>query len=220
MRTPHATTLALALVAPAAVADIPKMGGEMNHVLVAVYQRQVYVTVERPEEMPLTLYNYGEHYDGAASVLNRAGYNAQYGWLANGFISLPPDASVWVETLDATPGLRAYEQGSFAPILGTGGSPSLWEWDGTMTHNWYAARALGDYAAAYRVYVGTDDGQLYQGYTPGEITLSWSYLRGGLQGGGPFGGVSPIGVHKIPAPATLFPVGLGALGLVPGRRRG
>jgi hypothetical protein len=205
----------LSFGASGALADTPKMGGEMNHVLVTVYQKQVYVAIERPEEMPLTLYNYGEHYDGAASVLDRSGYNSQYGWLAGGFISLPADAAVWVEPIDATPGLRSYSQGAFAPIFGTAGSPGLWEWDGTMVHNWYGASVLGGYEAHYRVFVGTQDRQFYPGYTPGEITLSWEYLSGGLQEGGPFGGVAPDRVSRIPAPGALWLVAFA--GLLPRR---
>ncbi|MBK7403506.1 MAG: hypothetical protein IPJ41_02445 [Phycisphaerales bacterium] len=192
----------LALIAPLASADIPHMGGEMNHVLVSVYQQTVYVTVERPEEMPLTLFNYHEHYTGAAGVLNRSGYNAQFGWLAGGFISLPPDAGVWIEALDQTPGLRTYSQYGFDPLFGTADSPTRWQWDGTMTHNWYAATMLGDYQATYSVYVGTLDGSPYPGYTPGGISLAWSYLRGGL--GTADGSDAHVrDVRPIPAPGEL-----------------
>ena len=165
----------LALASGWASGSQPKMGGEMNHVLVSVYQKTVYVSIERPWEVPHTLYNYDETYDGPASVLNGTGYNAQFGWLANGFINLPGDATMWVEAIEQTDGLRTHEQGTFQPIFGTDGSPLRWEWNGTMTHNWSSAFSTGDYAATYRVYVGYTDGTPYPGYTPGEITLAWTY---------------------------------------------
>lgn len=207
----------LALLPAAASGDIPKMGGEMNHVLVSLYQNTVYVSIERPEELPLTLFNYGERYDGAARVLDRAGYNSQFGWLASGFISLPPDGGVWVEALAQTPGLRTYSQYEFDPLFGTAGSSPRWEWDGTMTHNWYAAMALGDYTATYSVYVGTADGEPYPGYTPGQVTLAWEYLSGGLTGGGAGSAADPRHAGRIPAPGVLWL--LGALPLGWGRRR-
>jgi hypothetical protein len=123
---------------------------------------------------------------------------------------------MWIEAIDQTPGLRSYEQGSFDPIFGTAGAPTRWQWDGTMTHQWYAAYALGEYLASYSVYVGTLDGEPYAGYTPGGIALSWSYLAGGLgTTGGGFTGV--IGVEPAPAPGAACV--LGAAGLVMLRRR-
>lgn len=215
-------SLPLAVLVPAlltgpVVADAPHMGGEMNHVLVSLYQKTIYVSIERPDELPLTLFNYHEWYDGPAHVLTRTGYNAQFGWLAGGYISLPPDGAMWVEAIDQTPGLRTYSQYSFDPLFTTGGSSARWEWDGAMTHNWYAAYALGEYEARYSVYVGTFDGEPYAGYTPGEITLRWTYPVGGI---GPLDGarVNPRDVEPIPAPAGWCLVL--AMGLAPRRRRG
>ncbi len=175
MRRALHTAGCVALVCGPAVGSQPRMGGEMNHVLVSVYQKTVYVSIERPWELPLTLYDYGEVYDGPASVLNGSAYNGQFGWLANGFINLPADATMWVEPVEQTDGLRTHAQGTFEPILGTDGSPVLWEWNGTMVHNWTSAFTFGDYSATYRVLVGYADGTPYPGYTPGEITLAWSY---------------------------------------------
>lgn len=211
--------MVMAAAGASASADVPKMGGEMNHILVSVFQKTVYVGIERPEELPLDLYNYREHYDGAASVLDRSGYNSQLGWLANGFISLPPDAEMWVEAIHRDAGLRAYGELGFEPILGTPGSSTRWVWNGTMTHNWYAASALGTYNASYRVYVGTWAGDLYPGYTPGFIALSWEYLRGGL--GGVFGSgvIGAEDVSRVPSPDGLALVGGSLGGLLVRRRR-
>jgi hypothetical protein len=208
--------LACGTLAGASMAQAPKMGGEMSHVLVSLYQQQIYISLERPDELPLTMHNYQERYSGNAGVLDRSGYNAQFGWLANGFISLPSDAAMWIEPLDQTPGLRAFEQGTFAPIFGTAGSSTLWEWGGSMVHNWYSAFAIGDYEATYRVFVGALDGSHYPGYTGGQITLGWTYPTGGL---GSTGGMytDVRSTQQIPAPgASLVLAAAGVLGV---RRR-
>ena len=208
--------LACGALAASALAQAPRMGGEMSHVLVSLYQQRVYISLERPDEVPLTMRNYQERYSGSAGVLDRSGYNAQFGWLANGFISLPSDAAMWIESIDQTPELRTFEQGTFAPIFGTAGSSSLWEWDGSMVHNWYSAVAIGDYTATYRVFVGEVDGSPYPGFTGGEITLGWTYPTGGLGStGGMFADVRAT--RQIPAPgASLVIAAAGAVGV---RRR-
>jgi len=219
---PHmAIVLSVVGMASVAMADTPHMGGQMNHILVSLFDNTIYAAIENPGDMPLTLYNYGEHYSGGASVLNRSGYNAQYGWLANGFIDLPPDAGIWIEPIDVTEGLRTYEALTFDPIFGTDSSSSLWQWDGSMTHNWYAAYAAGDYQATYNIFVGTLDGQPYPGYTPGQISLTWSYPAGGLDGLAGFGSVSTRRVSQIPAPGSLMLLSLGvsASGVAQARRR-
>jgi len=203
-------------LAGAALAQSPKMGGEMSHVLVSLYQQRVYISLERPDEVPLTMRNYHERYSGNAGVLDRSGYNAQFGWLANGFISLPSDAAMWIESIDQTPGLRAFEQGTFAPIFGTSGSSTLWEWDGSMVHNWYSAFAIGDYTATYRVFVGELDGSPYPGFTGGQITLGWTYPAGGLDStGGRYTDVRAV--RQVPATgASLVLAAAGVFGV---RRR-
>ena len=196
--------MAIIGTAGTALANQPHMGGQMEHILVSVFNNQLFATIENPGDMPLTLQNYGERYNSAASVLDRSGYNAQYGWLANGFFDLPPDANVWIEQTSQTQGLRTYQALTYDPIFGTDNAPNLWQWDGAMTHNWYAAYAVGDYQANYNIFVGTLDGEPYPGYTGAQVHLSWTYPSGGLDSSADFGSVSTKGFSQIPAPGTLM----------------
>ena len=114
-------------------------------------------------------------FDGPASVLNGMGYNAQFGWLANGFISLPPSSGIFVRTLSSSPHLRVHEETTFEKILGTGDSSSIWRWDGTMTHNWYSTDTHGPHRARYEVFVGDLSGNPLDGFSSATIDLSFEY---------------------------------------------
>ena len=50
-------------------------------------------------------------------VLNGTHYNFQFGWNPGGFISLPADAWIWVEQIDATPQLDVYQRPSGTAIV-------------------------------------------------------------------------------------------------------
>ncbi len=96
----------------------------------------------------------------AYSVLSGKAYNAQYGWNAGGFFTIPAGAAIWIEQLDSSPGLEVFDgwgkSGSYAPILGTDHSPRLWRWSGVMTHNTYAVAApvTDRFYAEYHIYFG------------------------------------------------------------------
>ncbi len=150
---------------------IPQIGGgqtgmlsaPMKHADVTIDGLSVHVEVDssigipklRPLEEPFSFDS-----EQPWSVLQGKSYNFQYGWNPGGFISLPADAWIWVELLEATPGLEVYQRPpalpSYEPILGLPGS--VWRWPGAMTHNVYAvARPQQDsYEASYRVYIGDD----------------------------------------------------------------
>lgn len=86
------------------------------------------------------------NYTGKFAVLNGRAYNAQYGWLASGFFSLPAGQAIWIEQLSLTGGAVAtYEGGNgsglpmagngltepgmtLRPIFGTDGSSTFWKW--------------------------------------------------------------------------------------------
>jgi hypothetical protein len=97
------------------------------------------------------------------AVLNGKAYNAQYGWNVGGLFSLPPGTAIWIELLDSSPGLETYsgsgQFATYAPILGTAGSPRLWKWSGVMVHNTYATfdPATNRLFAEYHVYLGDMD---------------------------------------------------------------
>lgn len=177
--TPTRTLGVLATVmilAPLQAAN-PRLGGPMKHMLITLNGTNIGVTLEGDPLERLWLEDYGETYAGPADVLNGSRYNGQYGWLAGGFISLPPGTAIWVELIEQTPGLRTYEAVTFEPLWGTGDASMRWKWNGVMVHNWYAAERCGKYEARYSVYVGDAvTGVPTAGYAAGECTLYWQYV--------------------------------------------
>jgi hypothetical protein len=165
--------------AGSATAQMPQMGGEMKHIMVHLHGTMLEGHVDPLVPTPL-LRNYGESYMGSASVLNGTMYNAQYGWMVEGFWAPPAGSFLWIEQLDTTPGLLAFSggtmmnPGTFTPIFGTGGSSPRIQWNGTMLHNWYAAVAPGNYEATYRIYFGDANGVATPGYMADEVTLNWT----------------------------------------------
>lgn len=126
----------------------------------------------------------GDTFDPAAdwSVLSGYAHNAQYGWNPGGFIRLPAGASFWVESLGSSEGLKVYqappESPGYAPIFGTDGSPTRWEWETTqMVHNYYAATDITHttHWAAYRVYLGDSvTGEPLAGYAAAEVRFDFA----------------------------------------------
>ncbi|MCB9851781.1 MAG: hypothetical protein H6819_01695 [Phycisphaerales bacterium] len=159
----------------AAWASSPKLGGPMRHILITMPGSEIQIGFDHDPSEIMPLVDYCEAYSPPASVLDGAAYNGEYGWLANGFISLPIELDIWIELLDQTPGLETYEANSFAPIFTTSGSDPRWRWSGAMTHNWYVAREPGEYEATYRVYVGDSTGEPVVDYQPAELTLDWYF---------------------------------------------
>ena len=186
----------------------------MSHLLITVFQNQVYLSFESPSMATVVMQDAGDGFDGAPSVLNNSGYNGQFGWLANGFISLPTNTGIFVRTITQSPHLNVYEADTFAAILGTDGSEDVWQWDGTMTHNWYSTDVHGTHFARYEVYVGDAMGNPLDTYTSGTIDLAFEYgpdlsHRIGVLGSG--------SVAATPTPGVLSIGGLGLL--IGGRRR-
>jgi len=188
---------------------LPNIPGSMKHILIALEQSTGEITLEMSgdplERVQLSHYP-GEMYSGAASVLNEKRYGDRYGWLNNGFVDPGPGNGIFVEVLSATAGLQVYEGGmrpvramhSYDPILSTGGSAAFWQWNGMMTHNWYATDLDGDFEATYSVYVGDElTGAPVPGFTPAEITLYFT---------------------AVPAPGASLGLAVGGLFLM-GRRR-
>jgi len=222
---------ALAACACAARADIPQMGGPMSHLLVSVFDQRVFVGFESPSMATVELQGRGSAFDGPASVLSGSAHNAQFGWLANGFIALPPGSGVFVERVSSSMHLTVYEESTFDPILGTAGSPDAWQWDGSMTHNWYASDVHGTHAAAYKVFVGNAQGDPLEGWTGALVELTFvlgSGASGTLISGAGAGNADGLGgrvvtgggpIGAAPAPGALAALSLGALGLGARRRR-
>lgn len=183
-----------------AIADIPTLGGPMSHLLVTLFQNEIFITFESPAMATVGMQDNDGTFVGSSMVLNDLGYNAQFGWLANGFISLPPSSGIFIQTISASDHLSVFEQGSFDPILGTDNSSVIWQWDGTMIHNWYATDVHGPHNASYEVFVGDLSGNPIDGYQSGFVDLNFQY---GPDFSGRVGtrGSSPS--NPIPAPGTL-----------------
>ncbi|MEO0511433.1 MAG: PEP-CTERM sorting domain-containing protein [Planctomycetota bacterium] len=186
--------------------QLPAIVGPMEHLLISYDGSSLSVSLDPNADPSANVLDDqdGAVYDGNASVLSGRMINDQYGWLANGFIQLGSGEGIWVEALSVSDGLDVYEGGmrpmlanhSYSAILGTEGSSGLWQWSGTMTHNWYAADEAGLYEATYRVFVGDAVTGADLGIASDTVTLSFV---------------------AIPAPASAALVGLGLFGIA--RRR-
>lgn len=201
------TVSTLALVSGTALAGVstPNVWGPMEHIMLTFDNGEVHAHVETDASTPIEMQRFaGEMYDGAASVLNDTYYSSQYGWLADGFISLGQDEFMWIEHVSSTAGLNVYEGGlrmmremhTYDAIQGTAGSDNSWNWGGTMVHNWYSTDALGAYEATYRVFVGDASGNVYSQYTSDLVTLNF---------------------NAVPAPSALGMLAMG--GFVASRRK-
>lgn len=177
--TAFVASLLVAAATGQASAVNPRMGGPMKHLGVELHGTILHVHVDTGIATPI-LQNYDETYNAPADVLNDTWYNAQYGWMIEGFWAPPANTFVWIEQISATPGLMAYSggtmmnQGTFAPIFGTDGSSTRIRWSGMMLHNWYAATSGSTFSATYRVYIGDADGNASLAYTPDEVTIEWT----------------------------------------------
>jgi len=196
----YALPIALMTCTSGALASSPTLGGPMSHLLVTLFNNEIFLTFESPSMSTVTMQDNTGDFVAGASVLNNNGYNGQFGWLANGFISLPPSSGIFVRTLASSPHLSVYEETTFASILGTDGSDDVWRWDGTMTHNWYSSDTHGEHLARYEVFVGDLAGNPLDGYTSATIDLRFEY---GQDLSGRIGTLGSGLVPPVPAPGTL-----------------
>ncbi len=178
----------------------------MSHLLVTLFQNQIFVTFESPSMSTVTMQDNPGTFTGAPSVLNDLGYNGQFGWMANGFISLPPMSGIFVRTISMSEHLSVFEQASFDEILGTGSSTDTWQWNGTMIHNWYATEAKGPHHASYEVFVGDLAGNPLDGYQSGFIELNFQY---GPDLSGRVGSLDQS-IRAVPAPGSLLLLAMGS----------
>ncbi len=209
----YALPFALMTCTSGALASSPTLGGPMSHLLITLFNNEIFLTFESPSMSTVTMQDNTGDFTAGASALNRSGYNGQFGWLANGFISLPPSSGIFVRTLNSSPHLSVYEETTFASILGTDGSDDVWQWDGTMTHNWYATDTHGEHLARYEVFVGDLAGNPLSGYTPATIDLRFEY---GQDLSGRIGTRGSGLVASTPTPGTLVTLSVALLGV---RRR-
>jgi len=201
--TKSIVAVATAFTACAAGAQTwPQFENPMVHVMIAFDGTDL---TAHAEGANLDMINYGDLHTAPADVLDGKFLSSQYGFLADGFITLPQDAAIWIEMTSASAGIEAYEGGmrmmsqnhTYAPMFGTAGSDAAWKWGGTMHHPWFAAANEGSYSMVLNLYIGDEtSGAPLTGYGSESVTLSW---------------------QTIPAPSSAALLGLG--GLLAVRRR-
>jgi len=132
----------------------------------------------------------GYAFDSRSNYFGLSGkaYNFQYAWNPGGIFTPPAGAAVWIERLNASPGLEVYDGPGnktenpprpYTPIFGAGGSAMIWKWYGRMAHN--ACAILNPrtnmVSAEYRIYFGdaqTGARDAYTNYRDTTVTLVWT----------------------------------------------
>ncbi|MBI5388437.1 MAG: hypothetical protein HZA90_27545 [Verrucomicrobia bacterium] len=118
-----------------------------------------------------------------AAALSGKAYNFQYAWNPGGVFSPPAGAAVWIERLDASPGLENYDGPGnkmenpprpYTQIFATNGA--IWKWYGRMAHNAFAILnpTTSELSARFRVYFGdavTGSPEAYTNYGDATVTL-------------------------------------------------
>ncbi|MBX3406590.1 MAG: hypothetical protein KF869_07480 [Phycisphaeraceae bacterium] len=181
----------------AASANQPTLGGPMVHLEVGFDGSTLSVHKSSAAALVLRAYP-GVQYDPPADVLNETMYNGQYGWMIMGTWTAPEGASLWIESLDATPGLNVYaarmSATPYAPIFGTADTGPAIQWNGLMAHNWYSTTTQGRYQARYRIYFGDGPGLPWTDFGAAEVRLDWTT---GLPCAADFDGSGDIAVGDI-----------------------
>jgi len=204
---PLIATAVLTIGSSSALAALPHAHTwPMMHLQVSLNNNALDVHLDTDLTDPVEMLSFpGETYDGPAGVLDDQFYSDQYGWVLDGIVDPGIGNSIWIELTDQTSGLETYHGGmrsmigmqDFNPLFGTDGSDTKWQWDGMMTHNWYAASALGDYDATYRLYIGDSTGNAVAGFSDASVTLN---------------------LRAVPTPSSLAMLGLGSLVACPRKR--
>lgn len=209
IHTMIASTIVSAIASSTAVAGLPNAHTwPMEHIMISMDDTNtLHAHTNTSVDYPIEMLRFsGEVYDGNAAALNEQYYSDQYGWILDGIVDPGSGNSIWIEMISQSDGLSTYEGGrrmmidaqTFNPIFATNSSSAAWQWSGIMTHNWYAAAQLGDYAATYSIFVGDSAGVAVGGFASTTITLNF---------------------RAVPTPAPVALIGLGSL-VATRRKRG
>lgn len=156
----------------------------MKHAGVSLHDGTlVHMHMSNDPPTPVTMMSgFGMDYTPAKfDVLENQYFNAQYGWVVEGIVSLPAGSSIWMKrTAAMQPAgsvFHVYEGGMGAEmamwtmneIYPADGA--IWQWDGMMQHDYYTADRPGEYSMSFEVYIGDSTGSPLAGYTPGTATF-------------------------------------------------
>ncbi len=156
----------------------------MKHALVSQHGAGLSIHVADTPPAPVTMMSgIGSDYTpDKFAVLESVYFNAQYGWLPDGFFSLPADTSIWIERTAASQPVGAtflvYEAGNMSEGMATwtmnevySHDGARWQWDGLMQHDYFTADLPGEYAMTFRVYVGDHQGVPRTDFEAAETTF-------------------------------------------------
>ena len=162
----------------------------MKHVNVMLVGTNLSVDISATPAAPVVMTSgFGADYTpGKFDVLEDVYFNAQYGWLPNGFFtSLPVDGSIWIKRTAATQpagssfqvfeggnGLEGMPAWSMNEIYANDGD--TWQWDGVMHHDYFTASLPGEYSMSFEIYIGDANGAVVDGYTKDSATFAFTVV--------------------------------------------
>ena len=204
------TSLALAVMPPGPPMTSGSGQNGMKHAGIQLSGNALSVHYDPLPPVPVTMTSgYGEDYTPAKfDVLEEKYFNAQYGWLPNGFLNLDSDQALWIErTAATTPAgatFRVYEGGNMTEGMAAwtmneiyAADGDRWQWDAKMQHDYYTADLPGSYSMSFDIFVGDLVGNPLTQFTPTSTTFEFSV---------------------VPEPTTMALAVMGILGFVARRR--
>ena len=161
----------------------------MKHSSVTMPGFVVGVSLPTSPASPVTMTDvgFGTNYpETRFDVLEDVYFNAQHGWVPDGFINLPVDRFFWIERIAVTQPagstFKVYEGGNMGDMgtwtmneVYTVQDP-IWQWDGAMQHDYFTADKVGDYSMSFKVYVGDDLGVADTAYTSASTTFEFQVV--------------------------------------------
>ncbi len=163
----------------------------MKHANVALSGTVVSVNINTPPPSPVTMISgHGTDYTPSKfDVLENVYFNAQHGWLPDGFFNtLPAGDSIWIKRTAATQPagsiFKVYDGGnvitetmndwSMNEVYAVNGD--IWQWDGAMQHDYFTADLAGNYSMSFDIYVGDATGVANAGFTPASTTFNFTVV--------------------------------------------
>jgi len=159
----------------------------MKHASISLTDTMLAVHVSDPPPTPVTMMSgYGVDYTpDKFNVLENVYFNAQHGWLPGGILSPPAGGNIWIKRIGVTQpagsAFRVYEAGNGMEGMGAwtmneiySHDGFIWQWDGIMQHDYFAADEVGNYSMTFEVYVGDSAGNPLSEYTPATATFQFT----------------------------------------------